>query len=42
VMGYASLDERTIDQGVRTLRKVLDAFAAEDGAGRVLLCRRSR
>ncbi|MFC7478296.1 PLP-dependent aminotransferase family protein [Dankookia sp. GCM10030260] len=42
VMGYASLDERTIDQGVRTLRKVLDAFAAEDGAGRVLLCPRSR
>jgi GntR family transcriptional regulator/MocR family aminotransferase len=34
VIGYASLDERTIDQGVRMLREVLDAFAAEDVVGR--------
>ncbi len=34
VMGYASLDERTIARGVRMLSEVLEAFAAEDGAGR--------
>ena len=34
VMGYASLDERTIARGVRMLREVLEAFAAGDGAGR--------
>ena len=34
VMGYASLDERTIARGVRMLSEALEAFAAEDGAGR--------
>jgi GntR family transcriptional regulator/MocR family aminotransferase len=32
VMGYASLDERTIDRGVRILKEVLETFAAEDGS----------
>jgi GntR family transcriptional regulator/MocR family aminotransferase len=30
VMGYASLDERAIERGVQTLRKVLEAFAVEE------------
>lgn len=34
VMGYASLDERAIERGVRTLREVLETFAAEKNAGR--------
>ncbi|HYI82909.1 MAG TPA: PLP-dependent aminotransferase family protein [Acetobacteraceae bacterium] len=34
VMGYASLDERAIEQGVRTLGRVLETFAAEEDAGR--------
>jgi GntR family transcriptional regulator/MocR family aminotransferase len=28
VMGYASLDERAIERGVRTLKEVLDRFSA--------------
>jgi GntR family transcriptional regulator/MocR family aminotransferase len=36
VMGYASLDERAIERGVRTLKAVLEAFAAEENAGRGL------
>jgi GntR family transcriptional regulator/MocR family aminotransferase len=34
VMGYASLDERAIERGVRTLKEVLETFAAEENAGR--------
>ncbi len=34
VMGYVSLDGRTITRGVRMLGEVLEAFAAEDCAGR--------
>jgi GntR family transcriptional regulator/MocR family aminotransferase len=34
VMGYASLDDRAIERGVRTLRQVLETFAAEGNAGR--------
>jgi GntR family transcriptional regulator / MocR family aminotransferase len=34
VMGYASLDERAIERGVRTLGRVLETFAAEEDAGR--------
>jgi GntR family transcriptional regulator/MocR family aminotransferase len=34
VMGYASLDERAIERGVRTLKAVLEAFAAGGDAGR--------
>jgi GntR family transcriptional regulator/MocR family aminotransferase len=33
VLGYASLDERTIERGVRILKEVLDAFTAGEGAG---------
>jgi GntR family transcriptional regulator/MocR family aminotransferase len=33
VMGYASLDEQTIDRGVKMLREVLDAFTAEKSTG---------
>jgi GntR family transcriptional regulator/MocR family aminotransferase len=33
VMGYASLDERTIEHGVRILAQVLESFAAEEGSG---------
>jgi hypothetical protein len=33
-MGYASLDERAIERGVRTLGRVLETFAAEEDAGR--------
>ena len=33
-MGYASLDERAIEQGVRILREVLETFTAEGNAGR--------
>jgi GntR family transcriptional regulator/MocR family aminotransferase len=35
VMGYASLDERTIERGVRTLGEVLAIFTADENAGRV-------
>ena len=34
VMGYASLDEPAIERGVRTLKEVLETFAAEGNAGR--------
>jgi GntR family transcriptional regulator / MocR family aminotransferase len=34
VMGYAGLDERAIEQGVRTLGEVLETFAAKGNAGR--------
>ena len=34
VMGYASLDERAIERGVRTLGQVLETFAAEENTGR--------
>lgn len=33
-MGYASLDERAIERGVRTLGEALETFAAEENAGR--------
>jgi hypothetical protein len=33
-MGYASLDDRAIERGMRTLRQVLETFAAEENAGR--------
>jgi GntR family transcriptional regulator/MocR family aminotransferase len=33
MMGYASLDEQTIERGVRTLKEVLDALSAEREAG---------
>lgn len=34
VMGYASLDQRAIERGVRTLKEVLETFAAEENARR--------
>lgn len=34
VMGYASLNEPAIERGVRTLTEVLEAFAADENAGR--------
>jgi GntR family transcriptional regulator / MocR family aminotransferase len=34
VIGYASLDERAIERGVRILGEVLETFTAEENAGR--------
>jgi GntR family transcriptional regulator/MocR family aminotransferase len=34
VMGYAGLNERVIERGVRTLGEVLETFTAEENAGR--------
>jgi GntR family transcriptional regulator/MocR family aminotransferase len=34
VMGYASLDERAIDRGVKMLKEVLETFSAENDASR--------
>ncbi len=36
VMGYAGLDERAIERGVRTLGAVLETLAAGESAGRDL------
>ena len=31
-MGYASLDERAIERGVRTLKEILDSLSAKEPA----------
>jgi hypothetical protein len=36
VIGYASLDERAIERGVRILEEVLETFTAEENPGRAL------